>query len=177
MKSVGGFLALIFLSGFFWSATAVAGDADDSFAPGGTAIDQSAVQFHDLKIVMDLKANDIESVKYGLTVATRIMNHPQAKLIVIVNGPLVAVFAKKNYLDHQGIIDQWANLAKRGVRIEYCGNSVGSAGLKPSDMGGLDDGNRAIVNPGAFPTLAHYESMGYALVVPIPHSTTANPKP
>jgi|GEM_PF-5894548 len=77
------------------------------------------------------------------------------------------MFAKKNYLDHQGIVDQWVDLANHGVQVEYCGNSVQGAHLTPADMEGLTEQNLAVVNPGAFPSIAHYESLGYALVVPI----------
>ncbi len=143
---------------------ALAGD-DDSFAPGGTAIDRHTEQFSNLKIVMDLKAESAASAGFGATVASRIMEHPGAQLVVIIEGPGIAIFAKKNYLDHQGIVDNWADLAQKGVRVEYCGNSVRGAGLKPSDMTGLSEKNPAVVNAGAYPTLAHYESLGFNPVV------------
>ena len=140
---------------------------DESFAPGGTAIDRHTEKFHDLKIIMDLKAKDVETVKYSTMVASRIIEHPGTKLVVIVEGPYVAMFAKKNYLDHQGIVDQWVDLANKGVQVEFCGNSVQSAHLVPADMEGLTEKNPAVVNSGAYPSIAHYESLGYALVVPI----------
>lgn len=138
---------------------------DDGFAPGGTAIDRHTEQYANLKIVMDLKSGSPASAGFGATVASRIMAHPGAQLIVIIEGPGITTFAKKNYLDHQGIVDNWADLAKKGVHVEYCGNSVRGAGLKPSDMVGLNEENPAIVNAGAFPTLGHYESLGYNMVV------------
>lgn len=138
---------------------------DDGFAPGGTAIDHSKARFNKLKIVMDLKAESPGSLGFGATVASRIMEHPGAKLIVIIEGPGINVFAKKNYLDHQGIVDNWVDLTKKGVRVEYCGNSVRGAGLKPTDMVGLNEKNPAIVNAGAYPTLGHYEAQGYSPVV------------
>lgn len=141
-----------------------AGD-DDSFAPGGTAIDRHTEQFAKLKIVMDLKAESPASVGFGATVASRIMEHPGAQLVVIIEGPGITVFAKKNYLDHQGIVDNWVDLTQKGVRVEYCGNSVRGAGLKPADMVGLNTKNPAVVNAGAYPTIAHYESQGYSPVV------------
>ena len=153
------------------AAAALAGD--ESFAPGGTAIDHFADKFHDLKIVMDLKAKDVETVKYSTMVATRIIEHPGTKLVVIIEGPFVAMFAKKNYLDHQGIVDQWVDLANKGVQVEYCGNSVQGAHLTPADMEGLTRKNPAVVNPGAYPSIAHYESLGYGLVVPILMSAPA----
>ncbi len=163
-------LILIAFLGFALQASA----EDDSFAPGGTAVDHTAVRFSDLKIIMDLKAKDVNAIKYGTMVVTRILEHPGAQLAVVIEGPFVAMFAKKNYLDHQGIVDQWADFAKRGVKVEFCGNSVHSVGLKPADMIGLDEKNPAVVNSGAYPTIAHYESMGYNLIVPIfmPESKT-----
>ena len=163
MKSI---MKLVLLALLGFSAMQVNAE-DDSFAPGGTAIDHSTIRYNDLKIIMDLKAKDVDSVKYATMVATRILDHPGAKLAVVIEGPFVNIFAKKNYLDHQGIVDRWAALAKRGVKVEFCGNSVHSMGLKPSDMVGLDEKNPATVNPGAYPTIAHYESMGYNLVVPL----------
>lgn len=143
---------------------AIAGD-DDGFAPGGTAIDRHTEQFSNLKIVMDLKAESPASAGFGATVASRIMMHPGTQLVVIIEGPGISTFAKKNYLDHQGIVDNWVELAQKGVHIEFCGNSVRGAGLKPSDMIGLSEKNPAVVNSGAYPSLAHYESLGYNPIV------------
>lgn len=157
-------LAVIALFGLY-AMQAIA--EDDSFAPGGTAIDHSSLYYKNLKIVMDLKAKDVNAVKYATMVATRVLDHPGAKLAVVIEGPFVTIFAKKNYLDHQGIVDKWATLAGKGVKVEFCGNSVHSMGLKPSDMEGLDEKNPAVVNSGAYPTIAHYESMGYSLIIPI----------
>ncbi len=156
--------ALIFSATSLVALPASAGN-DDSFAPGGTAVDQHTQQFKHLKIVMDLKAASPASVGLAATVASRIMQHPGAKLIVIVEGPAIGVFAKKNYLNHQGIVDNWVALVNQGVKVEYCGNSVAGAGFKPADMVGLNRKNPAVVNPGAFPTLGHYESLGYSPVV------------
>ena len=140
--------------------------ADDSgFAPGGTAIDHSTEQFHNLKIVMDLKAVSPASINFGAVVAGRIMQQSGAQLVVVVEGPAIDVFAKDKYIDHQGIVDAWVKLVKAGVKVEYCGNSVHGAGLKPSDMAGLSSANRAVVNLGAFPTLAHYETIGFKPIV------------
>lgn len=150
----------------------VARAGDDSFAPGGTAIDRHTEQFHDLKVIMDLKAKDIDSVKYSTMVASRIMEHPGTKLVVIIEGPFVAMFAKKNYLDNQGIVDQWVDLANQGVRVEFCGNSVQGAHLTPAEMEGLTEKNPAVVNSGAYPSLAHYESLGYELVIPLQFSSS-----
>jgi intracellular sulfur oxidation DsrE/DsrF family protein len=143
---------------------AIASD-DDGFAPGGTAIDHHTEQFSNLKIVMDLKAESPASANFGATVASRIMTHPGTQLTVIIEGPGITTFAKKNYLDHQGIVDNWVELAQKGVHIEYCGNSVRGAGLKPADMVGLSEKNPAVVNSGAYPSLAHYESLGYNPIV------------
>lgn len=159
--------AMLGLSAVSTSLTAFAGDDDSSFAPGGTAIDQHTQQFHNLKIVMDLKVKTIADVAFGAVTAGRIISHPGTKLVVIVEGPAVTAFAKKNYLDHQGTIDAWADLAQKGVKVEYCGNSVHGAGLLPLDMTGLSEKNPAVVNPGAYPTIANYESQGYGLVLPM----------
>ncbi len=166
---------------FIWSALTTAllvapcaqATDDDSFAPGGTAIDHSSEQFDHLKVVMDLKARYLTDMSFGLNVANRVMAHPHTKLVVIIEGPQVAMFAKKNYLDHQGDIDSWVELANKGVQIEYCGNSVHGAKLTPSDMEGLSAKTPAVVNPGAYPTLAHYEQMGYELIIPSPQSKPA----
>ncbi len=159
-------IAVIFLTTLCGvSLPASAGD-DDSFAPGGTAIDRSMQPFSHLKVVMDLKVRVPGDVSFGYVTAKRIIAQPGSDLVVIIEGPAVAMFAKKNYLDHQGTIDEWAELAKQGVHIEYCGNSVHGFGLKPSDMDGLSNKNPAIVNIGALPSIAHYEQLGYSLVIP-----------
>jgi intracellular sulfur oxidation DsrE/DsrF family protein len=177
MKLTKKMLVLVAAAGLL-GAFALSANAggDDSFAPGGTAIDHSKVKQHGQKIVMDLKALNIETVKYGLMVATRIHSLRDEKLVVVIQGPLIKMFAKKNYLDHQGIIDKFAALAKAGVHFEYCGNSVESAKLTPADMTGLDEKNPAVVNSGAYPALAHYEAKGYALIVPFQFPAHASEK-
>ena len=174
MKKISSVIMLLSLVSTLLLAQtpALAGD-DDSFAPGGTAIDHSTEQFHDLKVVMDLKAHYASDVSFGLMVAKRVAAYPGTKLIVIVEGPKVAMFAKKNYLDYQGDVDEWADLANKGVQVEFCGNSVHGAGLKPQDMDGLSKSTPAVVNPGAYPTIAYYEQMGYALILPSPQDKPA----
>ncbi len=147
-------------------AGSVAFAADDtSFAPGGTAIDHHTEQFSHLRIVMDLKAATPANISFGAVVAGRIMQQPKAEVVVVVEGPAIGVFAKKNYIAHQGIVDAWVKLVKKGVKVEYCGNSVKGAGLKPADMDGLSSASPAVVNVGAFPTLAHYETEGFKPIV------------
>ena len=170
LKALAGIVALSIIS---FSASANDND-DDSFAPGGTAVDHHTLQFQHLKIVMDLKARTPADLAFGATIAGRIMTHPDSHLVIIIEGPAISVFAKKNYLDHQGIVDTWADLAQKGVHVEYCGNSVHGAGLKPTSMTGLSATNPAVVNPGAFPTIANYEAQGYGLVIPM---VLEQPKP
>ena len=157
-------LATLLVASALSALPARAGD-DGSFAPGGTAIDHHTEKFTNLKIVMDLKANSPASVGFGAMVASRIMEHPGARLVVVIEGPGISLFAKKNYLEHQSIIDSWVGLVQKGVHVEYCGNSVHAVGLMPSDMAGLSTKNPAVVNPGAYPSIAHYESQGFNPVV------------
>lgn len=164
MKQKQQFLAYIMAALMF---TAVGARADDNaMYPGGTALDHHADKFSNLKIVMDIKARDVANLNFASVVARRILEHPGSKLVVIVEGPAITAFAKDNYLDHQGVIDNWVALAEKGVKVEYCGNSVKGANLKPEDMMGLTEKNPAVVNPGAFPSIAHYEKLGYQLVIP-----------
>ena len=168
MKSNSTKLVLtILLAASVLSVLPARAEDDNSFAPGGTAIDHHTEKFTHLKIVMDLKANNPPSVGFGAIVASRIMEHPGAQLVVVIEGPGISLFAKKNYLAHQGIIDSWVSLVQKGVHVEYCGNSVHGAGLKPGDMIGLSTKNPAVVNPGAYPSIAHYESQGFNPVVTI----------
>ena len=162
-QKTSGIAFVLALSALTCSAAFAADDA--SFAPGGTAIDHHTEQFSGLKIVMDLKAATPASISFGAVVAGRIMQQPKAQIVVVVEGPAIGVFAKKNYIAHQGIVDTWVNLVKKGVKVEYCGNSVKGAGLKPSDMEGLSSMSPAVVNPGAYPTLAHYQTEGFKPIV------------
>ncbi len=165
-------LLAIMVSALFLAHAPARAD-DDSFAPGGTAMDHSDDKFHNMKIVVDLKARIPADVSFGIMTSKRIIAHPGTQLVVIIEGPAVALFAKKNYLDHQGVIDDWASLAQQGVKVEFCGNSVHGAGLTPKDMDGLSEENPAVVNPGAYPSLAHYEQMGYSMVVLSPQVAPA----
>lgn len=159
-------LSALVVASLAWTSQQTLADDSDSFAPGGTAIDHHADTFSGLKAVMDLKVRTPADVNFGAITVKRILAQPNAKLIVIIEGPAVSMFAKKNYLDHQGTVDSWAEVADAGAQIEYCGNSVHGAGLQPSDMDGLSKRNPAIVDPGAYPSIAHHEQQGYVLIMP-----------
>lgn len=140
--------------------------ADDGFAPGGTAANHTQERYPGMKVVMDAKISSPAELNFYSTVANRLLGHPGTRLVIVVEGPAITAFAKANYLDHQGVVDSFADLANKGVKIEYCGNSVAGAHLRPEDMIGLSEKNVAVVNPGAFPSIAHYETLGYVPISP-----------
>ncbi|MHB8453823.1 MAG: DsrE family protein [Acidiferrobacterales bacterium] len=136
--------------------------AANDLEPYGTAVDHSHIKYQGLKIVMDAGGATPADTEFQAMVAERIMQMPHAKLIMVIQGPMVKAFSKDAYVDHQGLVERIAALKEKGVQIEFCGNSVAAAKLKPSDMIGI-----GTVVPGAYPALADAERHGYALIKPI----------
>ncbi len=135
--------------------------ASNGFEPFGTAIDHSHIKYYGLKVVIDAGGAIPADTAFQAMVAGRIMQMPHAKVIMVISGPVIRMFAKSAYIKHQALIDHLATLRKEGLKIEFCGNSVQAVGLKPSDMIGL-----GTVVPGAFPAIADAERHGYAMVKP-----------
>ncbi len=156
--------ALPFLTAALLMVTAAdtAAFAADDLEPYGTAVDHSQFKYNDLKIVMDAPGATPEDTAFQAMVAERIMEMPRAKLIVVIQGPMVKAFSKDGYVEHQGLVERFAALRDKGVQIEFCGNSLTAAKLKPSDMIGI-----GTVVPGAYPALADAERRGYALIKPM----------
>ena len=136
--------------------------AKNAFEPYGTAIDHSHIKYDGLKVVMDAGGSTPADTAFQTMVAERIMQMPHAKLIMVIQGPVIRIFSKDEYIQHQGLVQRVAALRKKGVQIEFCGNSVRAAKLKPSDMIGI-----GTVVPGAYPALAEAERHGYALIKPM----------
>ena len=136
--------------------------AKNAFEPYGTAIDHSHIKYDGLKVVMDAGGSTPADTAFQTMVAERIMQMPHAKLIMVIQGPVIKIFSKGEYIQHQGLVQRVAALRKKGVKIEFCGNSVRAAKLKPSDMIGI-----GTVVPGAYPALADAERHGYALIKPM----------
>ncbi len=136
--------------------------AANDLEPYGTAVDHSHMKYQGLKIVMDAGGAIPADTEFQAMVAERIMQMPHAKLIMVIQGPMIKAFSKGAYVDQQGLVERIAALKEKGVQIEFCGNSVTAARLKPSDMIGI-----GTVVPGAYPALAEAERHGYALIKPI----------
>ncbi|MHB8257385.1 MAG: DsrE family protein [Acidiferrobacterales bacterium] len=136
--------------------------AENAFEPYGTAVDHSHIKYDGLKVVMDAGGSTPADTAFQTMVAERIMQMPHAKLIMVIQGPVIRIFSKDEYIQHQGLVQRVAALRKKGVQIEFCGNSVRAAKLKPSDMIGI-----GTVVPGAYPALAEAERHGYALIKPM----------
>jgi len=145
--------------------------AANDLEPYGTAVDHSHIKYQNLKIVMDAGGATPEDTAFQAMVAERIMEMPHAKLIMVIQGPMVSVFSKDAYISNQGLVERIAALKEEGVQIEFCGNSVAAANLKPSDMIGI-----GTVVPGAYPALADAERHGYALIKPMRLVPPAKPQ-
>ena len=141
---------------------AVPAFAAQALEPYGTAVDHSHMKYHGLKVVMDAAGAVPADTNFQAMVAERIMEMPGAKLIMVIQGPMVRAFSKSAYVANQALVDRVAALREKGVKIEFCGNSVKAAKLKPSDIVGI-----GTVVPGAYPALADAERHGYALIKPM----------
>ncbi len=154
---------VLLAAGILSLATAGApASAAGAFEPYGTAVDHSHHIYHGLKVVMDAGGATPADTAFQTMVAERLMQMPGTKLIMVIQGPVIRIFSKREYADHQGLVDRVAALRKKGVKIEFCGNSVQAVGLKPSDIIGI-----GTVVPGAYPAIANAERHGYALIKPI----------
>lgn len=136
--------------------------ASNDLEPYGTAVDHSHIKYQGLKIVMDAGGTVPADTEFQAMVAERLMQMPHTRLIMVIQGPMIKAFSKDGFIDNQPLVERIAALKSRGVQIEFCGNSVAAAKLKPSDMVGI-----GTVVPGAYPAIADAERRGYALIKPM----------
>lgn len=136
--------------------------AQGGFAPYGTATVRTE-RYAPQKIVLEIAEKAPEKILRSLQVSDEIQRSAPAgsdiKLVIL--GPAVRVFAKKDYEKYQGIVDQAAALRDAGVQIEFCHNAIHANGLTARDMPGI-----GVVVPAGYIEIADLVHKGYALLRP-----------
>ena len=135
----------------------------ETFAPYGTAtVDMK--EYPTIDAVFDVNYTDPNdlAILYNFVNNTRVPL--KGKMVVVTHGPELRAFAKENYVKYQGIIDNMADLAEKGVEFRMCNNAMKAAGFEADDMHGF-----ITVVPAGFPELAYLQSEGYQLITPLPY--------
>jgi hypothetical protein len=83
------------------------------------------------------------------------------KVVVVMHGPELALFAKVNYPKYKEIVDRAASFAQQGVRFEACRNSAAAQGFSSEEFHGF-----VHVVPAGPLALAYWQAKGYSLNAP-----------
>ena len=81
--------------------------------------------------------------------------------MVVVHGTEVVTLAKKNYAKYQTIIDRMRYYVDLGVKFKICEIAMQDYGYRLEDFYDFVE-----VVPSAMTELAHWQSKGYALIIP-----------
>lgn len=138
--------------------------AAEELAPYGTA-KTDMKEYPTINAVFDANYEDPNdlNILYAFVNNTRVPL--KGKMVVVTHGPELRAFAKENYVQYQGIVDNMARLADEGVEFRMCNNAMRAAGFEADDMHGF-----ITVVPAGFPELALLQHQGYQYINPIPLS-------
>ena len=132
------------------------------FAPYGTAkVDMHTMPATDT--VFDVNYEDPKKLGTLYNFIKNTKKETGGKVIVVTHGPELRAFAKENYGQYQGIMDNLAELAKDGVEFKMCNNAMKAAGFSAEDMHGF-----VTVVPAGFPEVAYWQGKGYKYINPLP---------
>lgn len=140
------------------SAVTVAAGADNNMTPFGDA----KVNMHKYKMINRVYDVNYDNPKKLNALVHFIKNVNQVvpgKAVVVLHGAEIRAFAKENYMKYQGVVDQLADLSKKGVEFRMCNNAMHAAGFKVKDIDGF-----ITIIPAGFAEIIDLEKKGYKLI-------------
>jgi len=123
-----------------------------------------------LKVVYDFNFVDPKAVSLALNSVGALLKATTdfgpheidaIRVVVVMHGPELALFAKANYSKYKEVVDRAASFAQQGVRFEACRNSAAAQGFATDDFHGFVN----VVPAGPY-ALAYWQAKGYSLNAP-----------
>ena len=82
-------------------------------------------------------------------------------IVVVIHGNEIVTVAKRNEAKYQDAVDRMRYYADLGVKFKVCGQAAADFGYRLEDFQDFIE-----VVPNAITELAHWQQLGYALIVP-----------
>lgn len=141
---------------------ALAYAADKNMPPYGTAKVDMHKYDKNINRVYDVNYTDPQHLNALANFITNVNKVVEGKVVVVLHGPEIRVFANENYEKYQGIVDKMAALAKSGVDFRMCNNAMHAAGFEAKDIVGF-----VTIIPAGFAELIDLQSKGYQPIIAI----------
>lgn len=130
-----------------------------------------ATPYAPARVVFEFYLDDPHKIGSALYWVRSLMNPLQAapynyspedlKIVVVIHGTEIVTVAKKNEAKYQEAVDRMHYYADLGVAFKVCGQAAEDYGYVVRDFQDFIE-----VVPNAITELAHWQQLGYALIVP-----------
>lgn len=130
-----------------------------------------ATPYAPARVVFEFYLDDPHKIGSALYWVRSLMNPLQAapynyspedlKIVVVIHGTEIVTVAKKNEAKYQEAVDRMRYYADLGVAFKVCGQAAEDYGYVVRDFQDFIE-----VVPNAITELAHWQQLGYALIVP-----------
>jgi intracellular sulfur oxidation DsrE/DsrF family protein len=130
-----------------------------------------ATPYAPARVVFEFYLDDPQKIGSALFWVRSLMNPLQAapynyspedmKIVVVIHGTEIVTVAKKNEAKYQEAVDRMRYYADLGVAFKVCGQAAEDYGYMVRDFQDFIE-----VVPNAITELAHWQQLGYALIVP-----------
>lgn len=148
-------MSICTLVGLFPFSMTTAAEMD----PYGTA-KENMHKYGKINRVYDVNFDDPKKLNALVNFIKNVNAVVPGKAVVVLRGTEVRAFAKENYDKYQPLMDQFAELSKKGVDFRMCNNALHAAGFQSSkDFHGF-----ITVIPAGFAELIDLQNKGYKVI-------------
>jgi len=137
---------------------ALAKGGDEDLTPYGDA-KEDMHKYPSINRVYDVNYDDPKKLNALVHFIDNVNEKVPGKAVVVLHGTEIRAFAKENYLKYQGVIDQLADLSKKGVDFRMCNNAMHAAGFQAKDIDGF-----ITIIPAGFAEIISLQHQGYAVI-------------
>ena len=146
----------------FSSIQSLALAADEDLTPYGNA-KEDMHKYPSINRVYDVNYDDPKKLNALVHFIQNVNDVVPGKAVVVLHGTEIRAFAKENYVKYQGVIDQLADLSKKGVDFRMCNNAMHAAGFDHKDIDGF-----VTIIPAGFAEVISLQQQGYKVIDAVP---------
>jgi len=130
-----------------------------------------ATPYAPAKVLFDFYFDDPQKIGSALFWVRSLVNTLQGspydyaaednKVVVVIHGTEIVTVAKRNEAKYQEVVDRMRYYADLGVSFKVCGQAMADFGYRIEDFQDFIE-----IVPNAITELAHWQQLGYALILP-----------
>ena len=143
------------------SLTLAAGTEKDMTPFGDAKVDMH--KYPEINRVYDVNYDNPKKLNALVHFIQNVNDVVPGKAVVVLHGTEIRAFAKENYVKYQGVIDQLADLSKKGVDFRMCNNAMHAAGFDHKDIDGF-----VTIIPAGFAEVISLQQQGYKVIDAVP---------